>query len=326
MIWCLFLLFSSLFADFRRDEWESTELVWNFDFIQKADVGLDKTPLSYFLDEPSFVPDAYSNINDGDFVFVRCRFLPRFCTEVLPFVEARFSLIIADGDDTFPSDLKCDELIEHLVTSDRVIHIYAQNNDFRSHPKVSSIPIGIDFHTCAYKGEGGGWGLKGTPQEQERLLLSIFFQSNPTYKRKIKAFVDFQHSDSMHGEFKRYLQFGEDRAAIFNRLLKAGVIDYGAWMKREDLWRKKSEYAFSISPHGNGLDCHRTWEDLALGCIVIVKSSPLDVLYEGLPVVIVKDWAEINQMNLEIWLAQYGDASTNPEYRKRLSSAYWMWK
>lgn len=97
-------------------------------------------------------------------------------------------------------------------------------------------------------------------------------------------------------------------------------------MPRTELWKRKGEYAFSISPHGNGLDCHRTWEDLVLGCIVIVKTSSLDPLYEGLPVVIVKDWSEVTKENLKKWLALYHDASENPAYRKKLTNAYWLRK
>ena len=53
------------------------------------------------------------------------------------------------------------------------------------------------------------------------------------------------------------------------------------------------KYRFIISPHGNGLDCHRTWEALALGCYPIIKSSPLDCMFEGLPVIIVNNWNEV---------------------------------
>ena len=55
------------------------------------------------------------------------------------------------------------------------------------------------------------------------------------------------------------------------------------------------KYKYVISPHGNGLDCHRTWESLALGCIPIIKTSPLDRMFEGLPVLIVKNWSDITQ-------------------------------
>ena len=81
---------------------------------------------------------------------------------------------------------------------------------------------------------------------------------------------------------------------------------------------------FSLSLVGRGFDCHRTWESLILGNIVLLQSSPLDPLFEGLPVVIIKDWSEINEGNLMKWAAKYGDASSNPKYRERLSSAFWV--
>ena len=34
-----------------------------------------------------------------------------------------------------------------------------------------------------------------------------------------------------------------------------------------------SSYKFALSPEGNGIDCHRTWECLYLGVIPIVKKS-----------------------------------------------------
>lgn len=163
--------------------------------------------------------------------------------------------------------------------------------------------------------------------EQESILKQMLQTFKPTSLRKKRAFVDFQFSDTIRGgEFRRYLQFGEDRTTIFNRLLKTGLIDYSGWMKRSDLWNTKGQYAFSISPHGNGLDCHRTWEDLILGCIVIVKTSPLDRMYEGLPVVIINDWDEVTQQNLEIWLEQYQDAFTSPYFREKLTLNYWLSK
>ena len=36
------------------------------------------------------------------------------------------------------------------------------------------------------------------------------------------------------------------------------------------------KHLFILSPRGNGLDCHRTWEALLLGCIVVTKTSTLD--------------------------------------------------
>jgi hypothetical protein len=95
-------------------------------------------------------------------------------------------------------------------------------------------------------------------------------------------------------------------------------------VRRLELWREKTRYAFVVSPHGNGLDCHRTWESLVLGNIVIVKRSSLDPLYEGLPVVIVDDWREIQHQNLLRWHAQHSASFAEPAVQERLTNRYWI--
>lgn len=331
LVYILFFILGGLLsaADERRDVWETTEYMWDFAFIQSCDKGMDATPLKYFETcTPPCNIQKYENINSGDIVWIQCRYLRIFYDEVLPTIKMPFVLVISDGDETFPlnSGLQNEE-VEDLLSNECLIHVFAQNCDYRGFSdKVSPLPIAMDFHTVAYKGVEGGWGEKGTPSEQEQLLKETISAFLPTSQRKIGAFVDFQLSDSMHGNFNRYLEHGEDRTSIFSRLLPTGLIDFAGFMRRTELWKRKGEYAFSISPHGNGLDCHRTWEDLILGCIVIVKTSSLDPLYEGLPVVIIKDWSEITRENLEIWLSLYGDVSTNPSYREKLTNAYWISK
>jgi hypothetical protein len=70
-----------------------------------------------------------------------------------------------------------------------------------------------------------------------------------------------------------------------------------------------------------GLDCHRTWEALALGHIVLVPTSSLDPLYTGLPVVPFRSWDEIAPANLEKWLLQFRENSGTHE---KLKTSYWI--
>jgi hypothetical protein len=172
----------------------------------------------------------------------------------------------------------------------------------------------VNENYCHFFGES-----QKSIQTQEEELDALLTTLLPTHQRIKKPFVDFHLSD--RGIFE-----GESRTSIFNQLYPTGLIDASTQrMSRHMLWQIKGQYAFSISPRGNGLDCHRAWEDLVLGCIVIVKTSPLDKLYRGLPVVIVNDWSEITQVNLDKWLEEeYGDAFTNPSYRERLTYTYWM--
>ena len=79
-----------------------------------------------------------------------------------------------------------------------------------------------------------------------------------------------------------------------------GCVDHRheSHMPVDAVWDMYGSYAFGASPHGNGLDCHRTWEMLYLGMIPVVKTSSLDVLYRELPVVILEDWEDVCQLNL----------------------------
>merc|ERR1712228_489176 len=91
---------------------------------------------------------------------------------------------------------------------------------------------------------------------------------------------------------------------------------------------KRSEFIFSFSPFGNGLDCHRTYEALMVGSIVIVQSSPLDAMYKkhDLPVVIISDFKEINESMLSYWYNEYKEkvSINNAMTRYKLTNEYWM--
>lgn len=54
-----------------------------------------------------------------------------------------------------------------------------------------------------------------------------------------------------------------------------------------------------LSPRGNGLDAHRTWEALYLGRVPIVVASEMDAVFDGLPVIILPSWDEISQERLQ---------------------------
>ncbi len=322
---CFFVFCISQKLCAHENVWEITEYVSHFALAHSCDVGLNSNPTQFLEEEENcyiFNPEPYRSIKKNDLVWVRCRFIPQFAREILPYVQCPFTIVISAGDESFSTNIADHINIEEFIQNENIRHIFAQNCDYSGpSKKVTRIPIGMDFHTIAYR---GGWGERGSPREQEEKLKEIASSLLPTLMRIPRAFVDFQLSDTMHGEFKRYLQFGEDRAEIFQKLLPTGLIDSGKWMRRTDLWKTKGQYAFSISPHGNGLDCHRTWEDLILGCIVIVKKSPLDSMYKGFPVVIVEDWSEITQENMAVWLEKYGDAFTNPKYREKLTNRYWI--
>lgn len=92
-------------------------------------------------------------------------------------------------------------------------------------------------------------------------------------------------------------------------------------IKRSDSYLDMTSYSFVVSPFGHGFDCIRTFEALCLGCIVIMKKSFLDIIYEDLPVVLVDEWYDINKELLEKTLVEFKNKSFN--YNK-LKMEYWI--
>jgi hypothetical protein len=62
-----------------------------------------------------------------------------------------------------------------------------------------------------------------------------------------------------------------------------------------------SYHKFVISPPGNGIDCHRTWESLYLGCIpIVIKNKIYDEFYD-LPIIQVNDYSEVTNELLNLY-------------------------
>lgn len=56
---------------------------------------------------------------------------------------------------------------------------------------------------------------------------------------------------------------------------------------------------FVLSPPGNGIDCHRTWEAIYLNSRPIVLSRAWPFLSEESPALAVQDWSELDLENLQ---------------------------
>ena len=60
------------------------------------------------------------------------------------------------------------------------------------------------------------------------------------------------------------------------------------------------QYKYVVSPEGNGIDCHRTWERLYFKVIPICKRSVVTEYFSKLfPIYLVDDWDELNLDDLK---------------------------
>jgi hypothetical protein len=250
------------------------------------------------------------SIEYGTTIYVCSSALRDFLENYFPIISNKFILVSGDCDETFPYDILTKEEFNKLVNSDKLIHWFVQNCVI-AHPKITGIPIGLDYHTMSmYDHE---WGKHKSPLKQERILLNLTKQSKPFYDRIIKIY------SNCHFAIKS-AKYGYDRQDAIDNIPKDLVYYEPNKINRMDSWKKQTNFAFVLSPHGNGLDCHRTWEALCLGCIPIVKTSNIDYLYKDLPVLIVEDWSDVtfNLLNNTILSFQNKRFNFN-----RLTLKYW---
>jgi len=206
-----------------------------------------------------------------------------------------FILVTGNEDTTIPDDFQ--EKSNDILNSPNLIHWYSQNLNYTGNIKLSSIPIGLDYHTIGNGKQGyEWWGKKETPKKQEEYVFEL--EKKPFEERELKLYVNFNNSiRGKYGEKDR-------KDALEQTPVKLQVIEKDN-IPRKETWKNMTKYAFVVSPHGNGLDCHRTWEALVLGCIPVVKTSSLDVLYDELPVLIVNNWYDINEELLKSTIQEF---------------------
>jgi len=100
-------------------------------------------------------------------------------------------------------------------------------------------------------------------------------------------------------------------------------------MSFKDITDVYNQYQFVLSPRGNGLDCHRTWELFLAGAIIITKTTPLDNMFieNNLPVVILQEWEELNENieeKLKIWYDTYHPLTSVENIYPKMTFNYWL--
>jgi hypothetical protein len=229
----------------------------------------------------------------GETVYVRVVDVPIFFNSHINNFKEPIILITGDMDTTVPDDIS--NCLEYC-NNPKILLWYAQNlNSNNFHEKLKHLPIGLDYHTLnLYNGHMHDWGNKISPLEQEKELLLIKQDNDINNVIKNKAVTNFQLT--INGYYSRR---EVHRKFVFDNLKDNLCVIWLEKQKRIDFWKTCTKYAFVICPFGNGLDTHRTWETLCLGRIPIISKSPLNHVFEGLPILEIDDWNKINEEFLE---------------------------
>jgi hypothetical protein len=143
--------------------------------------------------------------------------------------------------------------------------------------------------------------------------MDIRNNSKPLIERKIKIYVNFTLTSDRFNDRKESLENINPDLMEIN----------SSFTKRTINWEITTNYAFVLSPFGNGMDCHRTWESICLGSVPIVKAPNFRKLFEDLPVLIVNNWSDITQELLENTIQDFKTKTFNYD---KIKLNYWVSK
>lgn len=218
------------------------------------------------------------SLNPGGSVYVCNDALEDFFENYFHRIEIPFVLVSGDSDREIDQDLLSTEPLTEALASNRLVAWFSQNLT-ASHPKLHHLPIGMDYHTASIPGNPFE-PVALSPVEQEARLLSIAKEAKPFHERSDLVFADFTPEPNKPDRALAIATFAPYAVKPLQRL------------SRTTVWELYANFKYVLSPRGVGLDCHRTWEALALGCTPIIKSSGLDPLYKNLPVIFVDSWSD----------------------------------
>lgn len=252
-----------------------------------------------------------TKVKDGSVVYIPSSAIAAFVPK-LKSLPGKVVLVSGDSDDSIPDAVLSSNDFITFIESDKIIHWFSQNC-VGVHPKLTPIPIGLDYHSI--KSGNIAIGNQMSAKDQENEIITIKNAAKPLSEREPKIYSNF------HFNKQKDRKYTYDRDDAIEKIPKDLIFYEPSPVSRKETHMNQSKYAFVGSPHGNGLDCHRTWEALCLGCIPIVKTSPIDSVFDDLPVLIVQDWSDVTKELLDFTIKSYSNQNFN--YNK-LTLQYWM--
>ena len=217
-------------------------------------------------------PDRMWEIGQGDIVFVQSekKMLQQFfLNSTFNRISHPFILVTHNSDASVPPQ-------EYKwVLNDRRILAWFTQNPSMTHERLFPVPIGV---------ANARW-----PHGNVTVFRRAFYTyRKPFDQRTTVLYVNVQV---------------ETNKDVRSRALKWALNLHGVKQNKivsvETYLQELGNAKFVLSPPGNGLDCHRTWEALLMGAVPIVLRSYLDPLFLNQTVLVVDDWNQLSMNYLQ---------------------------
>ncbi len=239
-----------------------------------------------FIFDETGINFAPEQVNRGSTIFVKTDYMDRFVQHYHPLIKNPYILVTHNSDHPAPGPFP------NLLEDPKIIAWFGQNIENYLHPKLHPIPIGLANRMWGHGNPDIVNACRDTTLSKTTLLYLNY--STGTYPAE-RSLVNHLFSSAPYCRVTSSRNF-------------------------RDYLLDLAQSQFVLSPRGNGLDSHRLWESLLMGSIPIVKTSALDAVYDGLPVLVVNQWEEITP---ELLQAKYTEISQTTWAQERLFLPYW---
>lgn len=205
----------------------------------------------------------------GDIIYLNAWYMEWFEKEIHDQIRFPYILITCDVGDWLPHPN-----FQRLLYDPKLATWFCRNSVFSYHPKIIQLAYGQNDRLF---------------EDAPLTYLKELILKKPFEK---KFFLYMNYLPRPFGDRDKIYKLFENESYCFSR--NHTGVQFGGisrWVYFDELAASQ----FVISPLGLETDCVRTWEALALGCIPIVEHTFLDPLFEGMPVVFVHEWTEINE-------------------------------
>lgn len=178
----------------------------------------------------------------------------------------------------------------------------------------------VHFHTDLFKIDDEPTAFSSPVDVTKRIL------SNRSIENESFILINFEQSTDptgfRHRIFADYCHSKEENPLV-KCIRKPGGVQI---FRLAEIYERNRRYPLWLSPRGNGIDCHRTWEALYLDIVPIVWNNSLRILYKDLPIIVINDHRNLTRDFFYNELLKISkkkqEQSTSFRYEK-LRNSYW---
>lgn len=199
-----------------------------------------------FIIDETYLLFSTKQVTPGSTIFLNMNFAANFFKKIHPKIPCPYILITHNSDRAIPGPYVS------ILNDDKLIAWFGQNTEGYVHPKLHPIPIGI--------------ANRYWPHGNTSILETVIGLLEGIEKNHL-LYMNFSIGTSF-----------QERSFVYHLFVQQPYCFISPPKYFDSYLMDVAASKFVLSPRGNGLDSHRTWEALYMGAIPIVRTSAADAM------------------------------------------------